>query len=49
MNDEASEHVKPTKVALCDVCRGSIPIDGYGTQFGVLGATRGHGSRYGGL
>lgn len=27
MNDEASEHVKPTKVALCDVCRGtSLPM-----------------------
>ncbi len=25
-----------------------IPTDGYGTQFGVLGATRGYGSRYDG-
>ncbi len=48
MNDEASEHVKATKVALCDVCRGSIRVDAYGTQFGVLLASWGYGSRHDG-
>lgn len=48
MNDEASEHVKATKVALCHVCRGSIRVDAYGTQFGVLRASWGYGSRHDG-
>jgi len=40
--------VKTTEIALCEVCRGSIRVDGYGTQFGVLRASWGYGSRHDG-
>lgn len=48
MNDRASKHVKASKVDLCDVCRGSIRVEGYGTRFGVLRASWGYGSRHDG-
>lgn len=48
MDKMASEHAETINVVLCDVCSDSIRVEGYGTQFGVLRASWGYGSRHDG-
>jgi len=48
MNDKASANSRRLRSFLCDVCRGSNRVEGYGSQFGVLRASWGYGSRHDG-